>query len=246
MIIQQKEIKRFLIAVVSVTLCVSMSACGLLNNKPSGVESATPITGPVSEDVTSAADNNLESVQQAQKPGEYVSQRFSLTYPQDIMHLEEQEVSEEGDVFLISLTKKGEDISSIPRIDVISVDVAGLTEDMVKELSDSDAGQAFESFAASLLTAYYHMEFDERGNVVRGTAPTMEFRDTTVQVEGDKKFCETRVSILETDDLPVMRAAIRLQGRTENGLVSVVFAQDGLDEESKAVLDSVIASIQFK
>ena len=237
MVIQQKGIKRLFVAAVFATLCMSMSACGLFDNKPSGGESVTSITGPTSEDISSAACDDLKSVRQAQNSGEYVSQHFSLTYPEDVMHLEEQEVSEEGDTFLISLTKKGEDI--------ISVDVTGLTEDAVKELSESDAGQAFESFAASLLTAYYHIEFDEQGNVVRSTAPTIEFRDTIVQVEGEKKFCETRASISETDDLPAMQAAIRLQGGAEDGLVSIIFAQDTLDEESKAVLDSVIASIQF-
>ena len=245
MVIQQKGIKRLFVAAVFATLCMSMSACGLFDNKPSGGESVMSITGPTSEDISSAACDDLKSVRQAQNPGEYVSQRFSLTYPEDVMHLEEQEVSEEGDTFLISLTKKGEDIGSIPRLDIISVDVTGLTEDAVKELSESDAGQAFESFAASLLTAYYHIEFDEQGNVVRSTAPTIEFRDTIVQVEGEKKFCETRASISETDDLPAMQAAIRLQGGAEDGLVSIIFAQDTLDEESKAVLDSVIASIQF-
>ena len=246
MIIRQKKIKRILITAIFATLYVSISACGLFGNKPSNSMPANSITEPISEDVTSAAGNYPEAVQQAQIPGEYLSQHFTLTYPQDVLYLEEQEVSEEGDVFLISLTKKGEDIGSIPRIDIISVDVTGLTEDTVKELSDSDASHAFESFAASLLTAYYHVEFDEQGNAVRDTAPTMEFRDTIVQVEGEKKFCETRASISETDDLPAMQAAISLQGGAEDGLVSVIFAQDGLDEESRAVLDSVVASIKFR
>lgn len=246
MIIHPKKMKKIFILAALAASCVNMSACDLCNAKSSNVEAARSITEAVSKDDANTAENRLESVQGTQNRGEYISQSFSLVYPQDIMHLEEQEVSEEGDTFLISLTKKGEDLGSVPRIDIISVDVSGLTENAVKELSNEDAGQAFESFAASLLTAYYHIGLDEHGNAVGGTAPTMEFRDTTVRVEGEKKVCETRSSVSKTDDLPAMQAAIKLQGETEDGLVSIIFVQDGLDEESEAILDSIVASIQLK
>lgn len=244
--VYQKKIKAICVAIVSTVLCFSISGCNWLGSKSFDSSSAMSTDKNPLADVTDTIGDYSEVNMSAQNPGEYVSQQFSLAYPQDVIHLEEQEVSDDGEAFLISLTKKGEDIGSIPRIDIISVDASGLTEDALRELSDSDAEQAFEFFAASLLTAYYNLQFDEAGNVVGGTAPTMEFQDTTVQVTGEEKFCETKVNISETDDLPAMQATIRLQGKAENGLVSVIFVQSSLDEESKAVLCDIVESIQLR
>lgn len=241
----QKKGKSIFSVVICVILCLSLSACKRQENELPEAEQTSPAISISSGNMTSAGSNTPEIDEQNQETGAYSNQYFSLSYPEEIMHLEEQEFSDDGQSFLISLTKRGEDIGSIPRIDIISVDIGGLTEDAVNGLSADETNQAFESFAASLLTAYYNLELDEQGNIVKGTAPVMEFRDTDVQVVGEEKFCETRAAVSKTDDLPEMHVAIRLQGKASDGLVSVILAQKDLDEESNAMLESIIGSLQL-
>lgn len=86
MIIHPKKMKKIFILAALAASCVNMSACDLFNAKSSNVEAARSITEAVSKDDANTAENRLESAQGTQNRGEYISQSFSLAYPQDIMH----------------------------------------------------------------------------------------------------------------------------------------------------------------
>lgn len=234
---------RNILACLATVLIVALTACGggaesssvsHPSLPPSSASSEPDAVPPVEKQGSGQTDPDTEEIS-------YEIRHVSLRYPGDSLSLVEKELNEEQDVFFLSLVQTGAGTASIPRIDVLSVTLAGLTEETISGLDPPTVNRVFESFAKQLLASYYGLTPDSSGEVELDCS----FSDTEVNVRGSRKSCFTSITVQPRGTMPEMLVSVRVDGQGENGLTAIRFAQSNLPVDLMTLLDDTMATVAY-
>ena len=172
------------VLLIAVLAALLLSSCTHKNKKLA--ETATPIAETIENQIPERAVDEIQ-----EETGCYESPHISLNYSPDVLEVHETAVSNNGETYLITFTERGTNDGAFPRLDIMSVKMAGFSEVLTAESAEYDFGSEFRQFSEGILSAYYLPE----GKLGSVNTALIEMCEPQIESDVEDLLCKTKASI---------------------------------------------------